>query len=197
MKHKSKEEEKIEVQTELQETECTDCGDEEAKSCKEAEETSELDELKNRLEQKCREAEENFNKFARMQADFDNYKKRIAREREELYYSLLEGIIKELLPVVDNMERAVAAMKNDSLESKYVDGIDMVCKQLLGVLDKNGVKEIDAMNKEFDPNLHHAVMQVEAEGEDANTIKEIFQKGYMLGSKVVRPTLVKVAVSND
>ena len=141
-----------------------------------------------------KQAEDNFNRLLRMQADFDNYRKRVAREREEMYSNALEDIVLQLLPVVDNMERAVEAFKKDELDEKYVSGIEMVYKQLIEVLNKNDVREIEALNKEFDPNLHHAVMQEPGGDEDENKIKEVFQKGYMLGKKVIRPTLVKVSV---
>ncbi len=160
-------------------------------------EQGELEQLKKSLEEKSKESEENYNRFLRMQADFENYKRRIAREREELYYSSLEGIVKELLPVIDNMERALAAFKADNLDNKYIDGVDMISKQLLNTLQKNGLKEIEAQDKDFDPNVHHAVMQTEGEDDEENKIKEVFQKGYTLGSKVIRPSLVKVSVKNS
>lgn len=141
-----------------------------------------------------KQAEDNFNRLLRMQADFDNYKKRVAKEREEMYCNALETIVLQLLPVVDNMERAVEAFKKDELDEKYISGVEMVCKQLIEVLNKNDVKEIEALDKEFDPNLHHAVMQEPGGDEDENKVKEVFQKGYMLGKKVIRPTLVKVSV---
>lgn len=145
------------------------------------------------VEELKKQAEENYNRLLRMQADFDNYKKRVAKEREDMYYTALETIVQHLLPVVDNMERAAAAFRNDQLDEKYINGVEMVFKQLLDVLDKNGVKEIEALEKEFDPNIHHAVMQVPGEDEDENKVKEVFQKGYILGSKVIRPALVKVS----
>ena len=161
-----------------------------------AEGASELEALKKQLEDKAKQSEENYNKYLRMQADFDNYKKRVSKEREELSVMSLENIMKQTLPVVDNMERAIAAFKNDNLDSKYTDGIDMVYKQLQSVLEKNGLKEIEAEGMEFDPNVHHAVMQVDAGPENENKVVEVFQKGYTLGSKVIRPTMVKVAVSS-
>jgi len=141
-----------------------------------------------------KQSEENYNRLLRMQADFDNYKKRVARERDDMFNNAVETIVQQLLPVVDNMERAADSFRNDQLDEKYVSGVDMVCKQLVEVLERNGVKEIEALEKEFDPNIHHAVMQVPGEDNDENKVKEVFQKGYILGSKVIRPTLVKVSV---
>lgn len=153
----------------------------------EAEVNKEVEELK-------KQCEDNFSRLMRMQADFDNYKKRVAKERDDMYFSALETIVTQILPVVDNMERAAAAFRGDQLDDKYIEGVEMVFKQLIGVLAKNGLKEIEAQDKDFDPNLHHAVMQAEGEAEEENKIKEVFQKGYMLGSKVIRPSMVKVIV---
>ncbi len=141
-----------------------------------------------------KQCEDYFNRLARLQADFENYKKRVAKERDDMYQFALESIMKQILPVVDNLERAVAAFKCDQLDPKYSDGVEMVGKQLTDVLTKNGLKEIEALEQEFDPNLHHAVMQVECCGDDENKVKEVLQKGYQLGCRVIRPSLVKVAV---
>ncbi|MGE5632453.1 MAG: nucleotide exchange factor GrpE [Caulobacteraceae bacterium] len=151
-------------------------------------------ELEQKVEELRKQSEENFNRYVRMQADFDNYKKRVAKERDDMYYLSLEAIMTQILPVIDNMERALASFKADQLDEKYTQGIEMVMKQLVDVLTKNGLKEIEAQDKDFDPNLHHAVMQVEGGDDDENKVKEVFQKGYILGNKVIRPTLVKVAV---
>ncbi|HWR60071.1 MAG TPA: nucleotide exchange factor GrpE [Clostridia bacterium] len=141
-----------------------------------------------------KQSEENYNRLLRMQADFDNYKKRVARERDDMFNNAVETIAQQLLPVVDNMERAADAFRKDQLDEKYISGVEMVCKQLVEVLERNGIKEIEALDKEFDPNIHHAVMQVPGEAEDENKVKEVFQKGYLLGNRVIRPTLVKVSV---
>lgn len=146
------------------------------------------------IEELRKQAEDNYNRLLRMQADFDNYKKRVAKEREDMYNNALETIAEQLLPVVDNMERAAEAFRKDQLDEKYICGVEMVCKQLIEVFDKNGIKEIEALEKDFDPNLHHAVMRSPGGDEDENKIKEVFQKGYIHGNKVIRPTLVKVSV---
>lgn len=157
---------------------------------------AETDKLKSQLEEKTKQCEENYNKFLRMQADFENYKKRVTREREELYFTSLERVITDVLPIIDNMERAIAAFKKDNLDNNYVDGVDMIYKQLFAVLEKNGLKEIEAVGQEFNPNLHHAVMQVQGTADEENKIKEVLQKGYFLGSKVIRPAMVQVVVNN-
>lgn len=160
------------------------------------EQTSEIEQLQKQLEEMTKQSEENFNRFLRMQADFENYKKRTAREREELFFTSLENIMKELLPVIDNMERAVASFRDSGLDSSFVDGVDMIQKQFIKVLEKYGLKEIEAKGMEFDPNVHHAVMQVPGEAEEENKVKEVLQKGYFLGPKVIRPAMVQVVVNN-
>lgn len=162
----------------------------------EAEEAAGIQQLKKQLEEKTQLSDENFNKFLRMQAEFDNFRKRTIKEKEELYITSLERIVTELLPIVDNMERAIASFKCSGLENVYLDGVDMIKKQLVTVLEKNGLKEIEALGMEFDPNVHHAVMQVEGSCEDENKVKEVLQKGYFLGSKVIRPAMVQVVVNN-
>ena len=160
-----------------------------------AEQASTVEKLKKQLEEKTQQSDENYDKFLRMQAEFDNFRKRTAKEREELYMMSLEKIVTELLPIVDNMERAISIFKSNSLDSSYIEGIDMVQKQLLVILEKSGLKEINALGMDFDPNLHHAVMQVAGDAEEENKVKEVLQKGYFLGSKVIRPVMVQI-VSN-
>jgi len=161
-----------------------------------AEQDSEISQLKKQLEEKTKQCDENYDKYVRMQAEFDNYRKRTIKEKEELYFISLERVITELLPIVDNMERAIASFKKSGLESSYVEGVDMIQKQLFSVLQKNGLKEIEALGMEFDPNVHHAVMQVEGSSEEENKVKEVLQKGYFLGSKVIRPAMVQVVVNS-
>lgn len=148
------------------------------------------------MEQLKKQLDESQNRYIRMQADFDNYKKRTAKEKEEFYFLSLEKIVKEILPIVDNMERAVESLKKNGLESSYVDGVDMIQKQLFAVLEKNGLKEIEAFGMDFDPNIHHAVMQVEGDTAEENKVKAVLQKGYYLGSRVIRPAMVQVVVNN-
>lgn len=141
-----------------------------------------------------KQSEEYYNRLLRMQADFENYKKRVARERDDMYNNALETIAAQLLPVVDNMERAIDVFRSDKLDEQYISGVEMVCNQIIDIFGKNGIKEIEALNKDFDPNIHHAVMQIPGDEVDENKVKEVLQKGYILGNKVIRPTLVKVSV---
>lgn len=129
------------------------------------------------------------NKLLRLQADFINYKNRVEREKENIYSYALEDIMSQLLPVLDNFERALNNMEE---ANSYYEGVKMIYDQMVDVLSKNGLKEIDCLNKPFDPNFHHAVMSEESDKEEG-TILEVLQKGYMLKDKVIRPSMVKVA----
>lgn len=160
-----------------------------------AEQASTIEKLKKQLDEKTQQSDENYDRFLRMQAEFDNFRKRTAKEREELYILSLEKIVTELLPIVDNMERAISIFKSNCLDSSYIEGVDMIQKQLLVILEKSGLKEINALGMDFDPNMHHAVMQVAGDAEEENKVKEVLQKGYFLGSKVIRPVMVQV-ISN-
>jgi molecular chaperone GrpE len=195
-KHTAEEAEKVETMDGKASGEISDT--KEAAGEKVNEETP-ADNTSERLEKEVlelkKQSEESNNRLLRMQADFDNYKKRVARERDDMFNNALETIAQQLLPVIDNMERAADAFKKDQLDEKYINGVEMVCKQLVDVLEKNGIKEIEALDTEFDPNIHHAVMQVCGEDDDdENKVKEVFQKGYILGNKIIRPTLCKVSV---
>ena len=170
---------------------------------KEKDEGVGIEELKGELqakEQKIKELEslieEQKERHLRLQADFDNYRKRVARERENVFNTALEDIMTQLLPIIDNFDRALDSFKSGNLEPEYYEGLEMIYKEFITTLNKNGLSEIEALNCTFDPNIHHAVMKVDSEGDDENTIKEVFQKGYMLNNKVIRPSMVKVAVKN-
>jgi len=136
--------------------------------------------------------EENAQLFARLQraqADFDNYRKRMKAERQDWQAQAVADLIKELLPVIDNLERALqAGGTSEALQA----GVDMIHKQLLSVLFKQGVSVIKSCGQEFDPTCHHAVLQMECD-EEENTVVEELQKGYLLNDKVLRPSMVKVA----
>ncbi|MBR3942586.1 MAG: nucleotide exchange factor GrpE [Clostridia bacterium] len=129
-------------------------------------------------------------KYIRLMADFDNYKKRTTKEMQASYKNGLIAAVEELLPVVDNFDRAVAAMAEDSKDG---EGVRMIAKQLYDVLEKLGVKPIEAVGQPFDPNIHNAVMHIEDDAFGENVVAEDFLKGYMCGDKVIRPSMVKVA----
>lgn len=147
------------------------------------------------LEEYKKKSEEYYDKLLRLQADFDNYRKRTAREKEEIYSQISGEIIARFLGVMDNMERAQDAVSTDNnpdLEPVR-QGIRMVMQQLTEILSKYEVGEIAALGEKFDPNLHHAVMQAEGTGEEEGTVVEVLQKGYMQKNRVLRPSMVKVA----
>ena len=135
------------------------------------------------------ENEQLLTRLQRLQADFDNYRKRLANEKKEWFTQAVSDIVRELLPVLDNLERAKGAAGTvDSL----TEGVDLVYKQLLSVLEKQGLLAIEPCGTEFDPNCHHAIMQVECD-QEANTVVEELQKGYLMKDRVIRPSMVKVA----
>lgn len=140
------------------------------------------------LEAKIVESED---KYKRLQAEYSNYIRRTQQEKETIGIFANEKIITELIPVIDNMERALDAYidKEDALYK----GVNLVYKQLKDSLAKFGVEEIVAENAEFDPNFHMAVMQESVEGVEPNKVVMVLQKGYKLGTKVIRPTMVKVS----
>jgi molecular chaperone GrpE len=127
----------------------------------------------------------------RLQADFNNFRRRTQQEKESLSIYANEKMVMDLLPVIDNMERALEAC--DDKESDMYKGIELVYKQLKDTLSKFSVEEIAAQDEEFDPNLHMAVMQEPAEGVEPNKVIQVLQKGYKLSSRVIRPSMVKVS----
>lgn len=131
-------------------------------------------------------------KLIRNAAEFDNYKKRTAREKEDFYKSAVCETVAPLLPVLDNLERAVAAAEDSGESGSVLDGVKMVKKQFEDALKSIGVEPIEAVGEQFDPEKHNAVMTADS-GEDENTVLEEFQKGYIYRDKVVRHSMVKVS----
>ncbi len=131
-------------------------------------------------------------KLIRNAAEFDNYKKRTAREKEDFYKSAVCETVAPLLPVLDNLERAVAAAEDSGESGSVLDGVKMVKKQFEDALKSIGVEPIEAIGEQFDPEKHNAVMTADSD-EDENTVLEEFQKGYIYRDKVVRHSMVKVS----
>ena len=129
-------------------------------------------------------------RFLRLAAEYDNYRKRTAKEKEALWAQAKADTAVAFLPVYDNLERA---LKQETADEAYKKGVEMTMNQLKEVFSKLGITEIDALGKPFDPNLHNAVMHVEDESFGENTVAEVFQAGFMLGEKVIRFAMVKVA----
>lgn len=147
--------------------------------------------LAGQLEQERAKAEDYFNRLARMQADFENYRRRVAREREELVKYAGEQIITALLPVLDNLERALA-LRHDDVEKVY-EGIEMISRQIKDVLISEGLEVLPAVGGQFNPEIHEAVMREEGGGHPENTVIEELRKGYSLRGKTIRAAMVKVA----
>lgn len=152
---------------------------------------SKMESLKAEVDQLKQEKDELHQRVLRTQAEFDNFKKRSQKEKEAERKYKAEDIVNELLPAIDNFERALQVEVNDASEG-FIDGISMVYRQLKDALKAQGVEEIECVGKTFDPTVHHAVMQVEEEDMESNTVTEELQKGYMLKDKVIRPAMVKV-----
>ena len=134
-------------------------------------------------------------RYVRLQADFANFKKRTATEKQQISEVVKMDVLQNILPVIDNFERALQVPQDslsDELES-FVDGYTMIYKQLMTVLEKEGVTKIDAVGKPFDPNYHQAVMRVPSDEYDNDVVVEVLQEGYLLGDKTLRPAMVKVA----
>lgn len=154
----------------------------------------EIEELKNKLKQKEEEANEYLEMAQRLKAEFENYRRRTEKEKADLVEYGKEQVILDILPVIDNFERALETQYDDNGENgSFKEGINLIYKQFKGILEKMGVKEIESLGQMFDPYKHHAVMQEEADGKKENEIIEVFQKGYMFNNKVIRPSMVKVA----
>lgn len=132
-------------------------------------------------------------KYQRLMAEFENVRKRTAKEFVQRYDMGAMGVLEKLLPVVDNFERGLSAVAEEEKDSPFVQGIEQIYKQLMGTLDELGVKAMDAEGKEFDANLHNAVMHVEDEEAGENVVVEELQKGYMYKESVLRHSMVKVA----
>ena len=154
---------------------------------------SELQSLRKELAAKELEAKNHYDRFLRQVAELENFKKRSAREREEVSRFANEALIKDLLAVVDNLERAIAHASGGGNGKPIVEGVEMVLKGLLDVLAKHGVTEISAIGQPFDPSMHEAMAQVESDAHEPNHVVEELHKGYTLRDRLLRPALVSVA----
>ena len=154
-----------------------------------------VDEKVSELEQNIQKKDEEIaslnDKYMRLVAEYDNYKKRTVKEKEALYTSSVCDIVKELLPVMDNLERAMNSFEDK--ESEHYKGFEMVLRQTNEIFTKIGVEEIKAEGETFNPDLHNAVMHIDDENFGENVVAEQFQKGYTYKDKVIRYSMVKVA----
>lgn len=137
--------------------------------------------------------EELNDKVIRQMAEFDNFRKRTEKEKSQMFDSGASTMVEKILPVVDDFERGLAAMSEADKESSFAQGMEMIYKKLMGILEQAGVTAIEAVGKEFDPNFHNAVMQTASEEYESGAIAQELQKGYMYKEKVIRHSMVIVA----
>jgi len=160
-------------------------------------EEDELEGLRAELEQAQVQATEYLDGWQRARAEFANYKKRVEAEREELRRTNTEALLLKLLPVVDDFERAFQALPEDSTDAAWADGFKMILRKLQGVLESQDVEPIEAADQPFDPLWHQAVMQEETDEHPDGYVIEEMQRGYRLGDRVLRPSMVKVASNTN
>ena len=133
------------------------------------------------------------NQYARLQADFDNYRRRTKEEQARLSKTVTASIIKKFLPVLDNLDRALAHMSKDENAGPYLEGFQLMEKVFNKVMQEFGLVEIDAQGKPFDPYYHEALMEIQSDDVEEDTVAAVLQKGYMIGEEVLRPSKVQVA----
>lgn len=188
-KEKTKVEEKEAVVDEA-EQETVEAETAKEQTAKEADAEEVTEEEVPKLDKKAQEIND---KLMRTIAEFDNFRKRSEKEKSAMFEIGAKAIIEKILPVLDNFERGLDSISEDEKGSAFAQGIEQIYKQFVAVLDDAGVKVIETVGKEFDPNLHNAVMHVEDDSLGENIIAEEFQKGYMYKDSVVRHSMVKVA----
>jgi molecular chaperone GrpE len=158
---------------------------------------NDTEELKNLLAQKTKEAQEHYDRYLRLAAELENIKKRQEREVAELRQFANENLLKELVPVLDNLERALEHGRQSEAPEALMEGLDLVNQDFLKVLGRFGITPINSVGERFDPTYHHAVMEEEApEVEDQTVLKEL-QKGYMLQNRLLRPAMVVVSRNTE
>lgn len=145
------------------------------------------------LEKLRAESEDYQQRLLRTQADFDNFRRRTVKEKEELGKYASAKLITELLPVIDNFERALSTAGESTDANSYIKGVEMIFRQLEGVLKTEGLTPMEAEGQPFNPEFHQAIMQVESDEHEDGVVVEVVQKGYLLKDKVLRPAMVKVS----
>ena len=175
----------------------TDAKEDTKEAAKEkTEETAEKKIFSKKKDKKTEKLEEKLAEYedlrVRQLAEFENFRKRSEKEKAQMFEIGAKTVIEKMLPVIDNFERGLAAVTEDEKETPFAQGVELVYKQLLTSFDELGVKPIEAVGKEFDPNLHNAVMMVDDDSLESGTVAEEMQKGYMYKESVVRHSMVKV-----
>ncbi len=146
--------------------------------------------LNNDLVEQKKKADEYFEHLKRNMAEFDNFKKRMTKEKDNMYSTIVSDVLFDLLPVIDNFEKALQA---DTKDESFKSGMEMIYNGLKDTLSKMGMEEIQALGTEFDPNLHEAVMHIEDDKYKEKEVVEVLRKGYKIGDKIIRHAMVKVA----
>lgn len=164
----------------------------EAAEATEAEASEEVNPLQQENDQLKQQLEEEENRYLRLQADFDNFRRRSRLDAEAAQKYRAQSLVADILPALDNFERALQVNTADEQTKSVLQGVEMVYRQLVEALQKEGVEAIESVGKTFDPYLHQAVMQVEDGEYEPNTVVEELQKGYKLKDKIIRPAMVKV-----
>ena len=182
----SKEKQKMEEETldkEKANEEASESAEQEAKASEEKAEEKPTE---------SKEDEDMKTQYMRLMADFQNFKRRTEKEKSDIYARANEKLVGDLLNVIDNFDRALSQGEN-SEDKSFVEGVSLVHKQLMDVLTKAGLEEIEALGLEFDPNFHNAVMTEDTDEYESGHVSAVLQKGYLLNKKVIRPSMVKVA----
>ena len=165
----------------------------EIKHPKKKKEEKEIEELKKKLEQKEREAKEYYDRLLREAADLENFKKRAAKDKEEWTKFANEDLIKAILPVIDNLERAVNHAEKIVDTGVMIEGVRLTIRQILQTLNRFGLASFESVGKPFDPSVHEAMLVVESDQHQPNHVVEEFQKGYLLNNRLLRPATVSVS----
>ena len=181
------EEEKVQADSDVKSTEDNE------ETLEPKEESKGFFKKKNKKDKKDEKIEELTDKLTRQMAEFDNFRKRTEKEKSQMYEIGAKDILVKMLPVVDNFERGLLGVPQEQKDDAFVQGMDKIYKQILATFEEIGVKPIEAVGAEFNPDLHNAVMHVEDEDSDENVIVEEFQKGYTYRDSVIRHSMVKVA----
>ncbi|MGB8982479.1 MAG: nucleotide exchange factor GrpE [Anaerolineales bacterium] len=152
--------------------------------------SAEIESLKKQLAEAESKASEYKDSWLRSQAEFQNYRKRLERDHEMMYAAMKGDIVKKVLPVLDDLERA---LQNRSADDPWASGIELVARKFQNILESEGIKKMEAVGTEFDPNFHEAISHEPADGAQSGYVIGVVQNGYMLGERVIRPALVRVA----
>lgn len=191
MRKRMSEEQKKEAQTPEDEVK-KEAGSAEATETPEEDNAPEAEKTEEKSEEKTEEKDDDGNeKYVRLMAEFQNYKKRVAKEKNDIREYATEKLVMELLPVLDNFERALAASAEDD-PAGYAKGMELIFTQMVTELQKSGLAEVEAEGQDFDPTKHNAVMTEENEELESGKVSKVLQKGYALNDKVIRPSMVAV-----